>query len=104
MAFAVTQRTKEIGVRVALGAARKQIVQLFIADAARLAAIGLAIGIVLSAAVAKLLASVFLGLALSDAVTFGAGAVVLAAAAITASWIPARRAARVDPMVALRSE
>jgi len=104
MAFAVNQRTREIGVRVALGAARSQIVQLFVAEGARLASIGVAIGLVLAAILAKVLASVFLGLQLSDALTFMAGAVVLAIAAVTASWIPARRAARVDPMVALRSE
>jgi predicted permease len=104
MAFAVHQRTREIGVRVALGAARQQIVGMFVAEGARLALRGVVIGLVLSAVVAKLLASMFLGLALSDAITFAAGALVLGAAAVSASWIPARRAARVDPMVALRSE
>jgi ABC-type antimicrobial peptide transport system permease subunit len=104
MAFAVNQRTREIGVRVALGAARAQIIRLFVAEGARLAAIGVSIGLVLAAVVAKALASVFLGLQLSDALTFMAGAVILAAAAMTASLIPARRAARVDPMVALRAE
>jgi putative ABC transport system permease protein len=104
MAFAVNQRTREIGVRVALGAARAQIIGLFVAEGARLASIGVAIGLVLAVAVAKVLASVFLGLELSDALTFMAGAIVLAGAAVTASWIPARRAARVDPTVALRSE
>jgi len=104
MAFAVNQRIREIGVRVALGAARAQIIRLFVAEGARLAAIGVSIGLVLAAVVAKALASVFLGLQLSDALTFMAGAVILAAAAMTASLIPARRAARVDPMVALRAE
>lgn len=104
MAFAVNQRTREIGVRVALGAARKQIIGLFVGEGVRLASIGLAIGLVLSVAVAKLLSSVFLGLSITDAFAFMAGAVVLAAAAVCAAWIPARRAARVDPMVALRSE
>jgi len=104
MAFAVNQRTREIGVRVALGAARAQIIRLFVVEGARLASIGVGIGIVLAVVVAKVLASVFLGLELSDALTFMAGAIVLAAAAVTASWIPARRAARIDPTVALRSE
>jgi predicted permease len=104
MAFAVNQRTREIGVRVALGAARGQIIKLFLAEGARLAAIGVIIGLVLAAGLAKVLASVFLGLQLSDALTFMAGGLVLAGAAVTASWVPARRAARVDPMVALRAE
>ena len=104
MAFAVSQRTREIGVRVALGAARVQILQLFIGEGVRLASIGLGVGIVLSAVVAKALSSVFLGIAMSDAIPFAAGAIVLGSAAIFASWIPALRATRVDPMAALRSE
>lgn len=104
MAFAVNQRTREIGVRVALGAARAQIVGLFIGEGVRLASIGLGVGLLLSALAAKVLASVFLGLSLRDAFAFMAGAVVLAMAAICATWIPARRAARVDPVVALRAE
>jgi ABC-type antimicrobial peptide transport system permease subunit len=104
MAFAVSQRTREIGVRVALGAARAQIIRLFVAEGARLALTGVGIGVVLAAIVAKILASIFLGLQLSDALTFMAGALVLTGAVVTAAWIPARRAARVDPMVALRSE
>jgi ABC-type antimicrobial peptide transport system permease subunit len=104
IAFAIGQRTREIGVRVALGAARSHILRLFVGEGMRLAAIGLAVGIVLSLGVVKLLSSMFLGLRLSDAITFAAGASLLGAAAITASWIPARRASHVDPMVALRAE
>lgn len=104
MAFAVSQRTREIGVRVALGAARRQILSLFIGEGIRLAMVGLVLGLALSAVVAKALSSVFLGLAVTDALPFAAGALVLGAAAILASWIPARRAARIDPMAALRGE
>lgn len=104
MAFTVSQRTREIGVRVALGAAHRQIVRLFIGEGVRLAAIGVVIGIGLAAVVAKLLASVFLGLSMSDAIAFAAGAAVLGLAAMVASWLPARRAARIDPMVALRAD
>jgi putative ABC transport system permease protein len=104
MAFAVGQRTREIGVRVALGAARRQILELFVGEGIRLALIGVVIGMALSAIVAGVLASAFLGIAVTDAVPFAGGAVVLGSAAILASWIPARRAARVDPMAALRSE
>jgi predicted permease len=104
MAFTVGQRTREIGVRVALGAVRQHIVALFVTEGLRLTGYGLLIGLVLSAAVAKVLASLFLGVALTDAVSFVAAALVLVAAALAASWIPAQRAARVDPMVALRNE
>jgi hypothetical protein len=104
MAFSVSQRTREIGVRVALGAARGQIVHLFIREGARLAITGIVVGVLLSIGVAKLLSSMFLGLRISDAITFATGAAVLGAAALAASWIPARRAAWVDPMVALRNE
>ncbi len=104
MAFSVGQRTREIGVRVALGAARANIALMFVGEGLRLAATGLAVGLLLSLAVAKVLSSLFLGLTVSDAITFAAGAGVLTLAAVSASWIPARRAARVDPMVALRNE
>ncbi len=104
MAFSVGQRTREIGVRVALGAARGEIVKLFIREGSRLAVVGIAIGLLLSVGVAKLLSSMFLGLRISDATTFAAGSALLGGAALAASWIPARRAAWVDPMVALRNE
>jgi ABC-type antimicrobial peptide transport system permease subunit len=104
MAFSVGQRAQEIGVRVALGAASANIVRLFVGEGIRLAGIGLAVGIVLSLGVAKVLSSQFLGLRVSDTITFVAAAAVLALAVLIASWIPARHAARVDPMVALRSE
>jgi ABC-type antimicrobial peptide transport system permease subunit len=104
MAFTVSQRTREIGVRVALGAATRQIVSLFVGEGTRLAVIGIAVGIVLAAAAAKLLASLFLGLTVTDVVPFVAVAVLLTGSVLLASWIPARRAARVDPMTALRAD
>jgi predicted permease len=104
MAFTVSQRTREIGVRVALGAATRQIVGLFVGEGTRLAAIGIGVGIVLAAAAAKLLASLFLGLAVTDVLPFVAVAALLTASVLLASWIPARRAARVDPMTALRAD
>ena len=70
----------------------------------RLTAVGLAVGLALSVGVAKLLSSVFLGLSATDVVPFMAVTVLLAAVAAVASWIPARRAARIDPMEALRAE
>jgi putative ABC transport system permease protein len=104
MAFSVGQRTREVGVRVALGAAQRQIVRLFVWEGVRLAAIGVVVGLALSAATAKVLSAVFLGVSAADAVNFAGGALVLLAAGVTASAIPAWRAARVDPIAALRSE
>jgi len=104
MAFSVGQRTREIGVRVALGARSTEIIAMFLREGWRLAAFGIAVGIALSAGVAKVLSSVFLGLRMSDAIVFALGAGLLSFAVLAACWIPARRAAGVDPMIALRSE
>ena len=104
MAFSVAQRRREIGVRVAVGAESRQIVRLFISEGLQLAAIGIAIGLVLAVGAAKLLSSMFLGLEVTDAIPIAVVALVLVAAALGASWIPARRASRVDPMIALRSD
>ena len=104
MAFSVGQRTREIGVRVALGARQAEIIAMFLREGWRLAAIGVVVGVALSAAVARVLASAFLGLRISDAIVFALGSLMLSLAVLMACWIPARRAAGVDPMVALRSE
>lgn len=104
MAFSIAQRHREIGVRVALGAAGDQITGLFIRQGLRLALVGIAVGIVLAAGASQLLASMFLGLSIGDAVPVVAVSVLLGTAALVASWLPARRAARIDPMVALRSD
>jgi ABC-type antimicrobial peptide transport system permease subunit len=79
-------------------------VGLFLGEGMRLAAVGIAIGLVLSAAVAKALSSIFYGVTPGDVLTFGAVAGLLALVALTACWIPARRAATVEPMQALRHE
>ena len=104
IAFSVGQRTREIGVRVALGALQEQVVLLFVRQGLRLTLIGMAVGLALSIAVAKLLSSLFFGLAMSDIPTIVAVAAMLGLVALGACWIPARRAARVDPMQALRQE
>ena len=104
MAFSVNERTREVGVRVALGAARAQVVAMFVREGLKLAVAGIVIGIALSVGVAKVLASLFLGLRVSDAIVFALGACLLSVAVLAACWIPARRAAGVDPMIALRSE
>jgi predicted permease len=104
MAFSVGQRTREVGVRVALGALRHQVVRLFLGEGMRLAAVGIVIGLSLSAAVAKALSSAFYGITPGDALTFVAVAGLLGLVALAACWIPARRAAAVEPMQALRHE
>jgi ABC-type antimicrobial peptide transport system permease subunit len=104
IAFSVGQRTREIGLRIALGAANQQVVTLFIGEGMRLTGAGVGVGFALAAFTMKALSSAFLGIRIVDGLAFVAVAAVLAAVAAAASWIPARRAASVDPMVALRSE
>ena len=103
-ALSVAQRTREIGVRVALGADRPRILRLVLRQGLLLAFLGVAIGAIAAAGVTQLLRSLLYGVPPTDVVAFGGAAVVLTLAALVASWIPARRAAAVDPMVALRSE
>ncbi len=102
MAYAVTERTREIGVRVALGADAGDIVRLVIRGALGMTAVGVGLGLVGGLMAARLLGSLLFGVAATDLATFVAGATVILAAAALASWVPARRASRVDPAVALR--
>ena len=104
IAFAVGQRTKEIGLRIALGAAHEQVIAMFVRQGARLIGIGLAVGLVMSGVMVSLLSASFAGIAVIDSLAFVGVAALLAVVGAGASWIPARRAARVDPMVALRAE
>lgn len=104
IAHSVTQRTQEIGIRMALGAQRGNVLRMIVVEGARLAAIGLAIGIAASFAVTRLISSLLYSVKAYDPLTFVVVAVLLAAVALLASYIPARRAMRVDPIVALRYE
>jgi putative ABC transport system permease protein len=104
VAHSVTLRTQEIGVRVALGAQRSDVLRLIVGEAAKLAAIGFVIGIVVSLAATRLISSLLYGVSTADPLTFLAVAVLLSAVALLASYIPARRAMKVDPIVALRYE
>jgi putative ABC transport system permease protein len=103
-AYAVTQRTREIGVRMALGAAGPQVVGAFVRDAAALTAVGLGVGLVAALAAGRLVASQLYETEPSDPLTLGVTAGVLAVVAMLASYLPARRATRVDPIVALRAD
>ena len=102
--FAVAQRTREIAIRVALGASRAGVLRMILRQAAVLGAIGVAAGLLLAAASSAVLQSLLIGLAPIDPVAFGAAALLLLAVLLGAAIVPARRAARMDPMRALRSE
>ena len=104
IAYSVAQRTQEIGIRMALGADRERVVGLVVRQGALLAGIGLAAGLVLSLLATRLLGSLLYEVSATDPLTFAAVPVLLAAVALAASWLPARRATRVDPVRALRSE
>ena len=104
VAYTVAQRTREIGVRMAMGAQRADVLWMVLGRGLRLTALGIAIGLVLSAASTRMLGSLLYGLSPLDPVAFAAAALGWTAAAMLASYLPARRATRVDPVTALRWE
>jgi putative ABC transport system permease protein len=104
LAYAVAQQTHEIGIRMALGAQRRDVMRLILVQGARLALAGTAIGLFAAFGLTRLMSSLLYGISASDPLTFAAVAIVLVAVALLACYIPAHRAMRVDPMVALRYE
>jgi predicted permease len=104
MSFVVAQRTREIGVRVALGAQPRSILNLFIKQGMRLIAVGIVLGLLGGAVIARLLALILVDLSPFDPLTFGGVSLCLTLVALLATYLPARRATRVDPMIALRHE
>jgi len=104
MAYGVSQRTDEIGLRMALGAQPGDVLKLIMRQGLTLALVGVAIGIIASFALTRVIKSLLFNVSATDALTFIAVSLVITSVALLASWIPARRATRVDPVVALRYE
>lgn len=104
MSYAVTERTREIGVRMALGAVPRNVLWLMVRQGLWLTLIGSVVGLLLASVATRLLASMLYGVSARDPITFMCVPLVMAVVALLACWIPARRATRVDPMVALRCE
>jgi putative ABC transport system permease protein len=104
IAYVVGQRTQEIGIRIALGAQRKDVLAMILWQGTRLALCGIAIGIAGAFALTRLMSGLLYGVGATDPVTFALLALILTLAAMAACYLPARRATRVDPVAALRWE
>jgi len=104
LSFSVARRTHEIGIRMALGAERRDVLRMVVGQGLKLALIGVAIGVAGALALTRFLSSMLYGVKLTDPLTYGAVSLILIVVALMACYIPARRAAKVDPMVALRYE
>jgi ABC-type antimicrobial peptide transport system permease subunit len=104
IAYSVSQRTREIGIRVALGADRRHVLSLVLNEGMLMILLGLAIGLAASFILTRFLASLLFGVSPTDPLTFASVALLLAAVALVACYVPASRALRVDPMLTLRHE
>jgi len=104
MSYAVKRRTREIGIRMALGGKPRDVLLLVVGQGMRLAVVGLVIGIAVGFATTRLMRRLLYGVSATDPFTFAAIALLLVGVAFVASWVPARRAVRTDPTAALRAE
>ena len=104
LSYAVTRRRREMGIRMALGAPARAVWSLVLRDGARLAAIGVALGLAGAYAATRVLQSLLFDVSATDPVVFGLAAITLSSVALAASWIPARAATRVNPLTAVRAD
>jgi ABC-type antimicrobial peptide transport system permease subunit len=104
MSYSVEQRTQEIGIRMALGAGRPDLLRLVLAQGLKLAGVGVVLGLAIAYALTRVLANLLFGVKASDPITFGAVATILALVALLATYLPARRAAATEPVLALRQQ
>ena len=104
MAYAVSRRTREIGIRMALGAAPSQVARVVLTRTAMLLAVGIAIGFALAFAAGQFFGQILYGISAHDPLTYLCAIALMALVAFIACWVPARRAIRVDPLMALRTE
>jgi len=104
LSYSVGRRTRELGIRVALGAERRDVLRLVIGEGLALTGLGLAAGVVGAAVLTRFLASLLFGVGRFDPTTYAGVALALVATGVLACWVPARRATRVDPVTALRAE
>jgi ABC-type antimicrobial peptide transport system permease subunit len=103
-AYSVARRTREIGIRMALGARRSAVQNMILREGAAMLAAGLVLGLLLALATGRILSSILYGVGALDPIAFTIAPIVLAAAGLLATWLPARRATRISPMAALRTE